>query len=329
MPYFDLPLAELRRHVTETEEPDGLDAFWAETLAEAGQFPLDARYAEAPTPLTVVETFDLSFAGFAGDPIRAWLHVPAGAAERLPCVVEYIGYGGGRGLAHQHVFWATAGFGHLVMDTRGQGSSWSVGHTPDPHAGAPAHPGFLTRGILDRHEYYYRRLYVDAVRAVDAAGAHPLVDPSRIAVAGISQGGGLSLAVASLRDDLAASIPEVPFLADIRRAAEITGADPYHELVRYLRVHRDQTDAALLTLSFFDVALLARRATAPALFSVGLLDDVCPPSTVYAAYNAYGGPKQIVEYAYNEHEGGGEFHQVEKVEWLRRTLPPTPTEEAR
>ena len=53
---------------------------------------------------------------------------------------------------------------------------------------------------------------------------------------------------------------------------------------------------------------------------LALMDDICPPSTVYAAYNAYAGPKEIVEYPYNEHEGGGELHQVAKVDWLRKLL---------
>jgi cephalosporin-C deacetylase len=51
-----------------------------------------------------------------------------------------------------------------------------------------------------------------------------------------------------------------------------------------------------------------------------MMDTVCPPSTVFAAYNAYGGPKEMVEYAYNEHDGGGEFHEVLKVGWLRRLI---------
>jgi cephalosporin-C deacetylase len=320
MPYFDLPLEQLRRHVTGTAEPAGLEAFWRDTIADAARLDTQPRFAEAHTPLTVLNTFDVVYAGDGGNPIRGWLHLPAGAEEPLPCVVEYVGYGGGRGLSHQHVFWATAGYAHFVMDTRGQGSSWSTGHTPDPNAGDAEHPGFMTRGILDAPQYYYRRVYVDAVRAVDAARAHPLVDGARMAVAGASQGGGLSIAVAALRHDVAAAIPEVPFLADIRRATEISDAEPYSEIVRYLKVHRDSVEAAFRTLSFFDVALLGRRATAPALFSVGLMDEVCPPSTVYAAYNAYGGDKEIVEYPYNEHEGGGEFHQVTKAAWLRAIL---------
>ena len=56
-------------------------------------------------------------------------------------------------------------------------------HTPDPGAGfsGPEHPGVLTRGVLDPETYYFRRLYVDAVRAVETAAAHPQVDADRIA----------------------------------------------------------------------------------------------------------------------------------------------------
>ena len=324
MPYFDLPLAQLREHVTEAREPGDLDMFWSDSLEAARRHDLGARFVPSSTPLTVVDTFDVSFAGFGGNPILGWLHLPHAAAGPLPCVVEFLGYGGGRGLPHQHVFWATAGFAHFVMDTRGQGGSWATGHTADPNSGSAAHPGFMTRGILDPSDYYYRRLFVDAVRAVDAARAHPAIDPARVAVAGISQGGGLSVAVAALRDDVIAAVPEVPFLADIRRGTVLTDEDPYDEVTRYLKVHRDQVETVFRTLSFVDVALLARRATAPALFSVGLMDVVCPPSTVYAAYNAYGGPKEIIEYAYNDHEGGGEFHQVAKVEWLNALLASLP-----
>jgi cephalosporin-C deacetylase len=317
LPLFDLPAEQLRRHLTGLTEPADLDSYWAATLAE-NDHPVECSFRSASSILTTVETFDVSYAGYGGDEIRGWLHLPTNRPDHaLPCVVEYIGYGGGRGHAHRHTLWAAAGFAHFVMDTRGQGSAWSIGDTPDPNAGHNAYPGFLTRGILSRADYYYRRLYIDAVRAVDAARSHPAVDAERVAVAGISQGGGLTLAVAALRNDVVAALPEVPFLSDMRRATELVDTAPYNEVSHFLKVHRDRVEAVFETLAYFDVALLARRASAPALFSVGMMDTICPPSTVFAAYNAYGGPKEIVEYAYNEHDGGGELHEVLKVGWLR------------
>jgi cephalosporin-C deacetylase len=141
-----------------------------------------------------------------------------------------------------------------------------------------------------------------------------------VAVSGGSQGGGLALAAAALVADVAAVLVDVPFLADIRRGIEVAQRGPYPELVRYLGAHRDLEAQTWATLGYFDVALLASRATAAALFSVALMDETCPPSTVYSAYNAYGGPKEIREYPYNDHEGGDIFQKVAQLRWLRARL---------
>ena len=199
------------------------------------------------------------------------------------------------------VFWAAAGYAHLVMDTRGQGSGWSTGVTPDPAGSAPAQPGYMTRGLTDPAEYYYRRVYADAVRAVEFMRTVDEVDGTAIAVTGASQGGGLSLAVAALADEVSAVMPDVPFLCDFRRSTQVAMTNPYLEIVRYLAAHRDHEEVAFATLAYFDGAVLARRASAPALFSVALMDETCPPSTVYAAFHASAGPTEIVSYAYNDH----------------------------
>ena len=317
MAFTDLPPDQLRAYAPALEGPDDLVDFWTATLDETRAHPLDARFEPVETGLRVIETFDVTFAGFGGNPIRGWLHRPAGSTERLPVVVEYLGYGGGRGLAHERTLFAQAGYAHLVMDTRGQGSGWSVGDTPDPvGSGAPAQPGYMTRGLLDPRDHYYRRVFADGVRAVEAARAHPGVDADRVAVTGGSQGGAISLAVAGLVPDLVGAAPDVPFLCDIERAIGIADTDPYAELTRYLAAHRDHRAAALETLRYVDAASLGRLATAPALFSVGFMDDTCPPSTVFAAYHAYGGHKSIHEYPENGHEGGGPFHDRVKLAWL-------------
>lgn len=314
-----MPLEEMRAYAPPLAVPADLDAFWEATLAEAREHDLAATFTPVDSGLRVISTFDVTYAGHGGSPVRAWLHLPAGSDGPLPAVVEYLGYGGGRGLAHERVMWAAAGYAHLVMDTRGQGSTWSVGDTPDPDPiGAPNHPGFLTRGILDPATYYYRRLYTDAVRAVEVARSHRAIDPVRIALTGGSQGGALSIAVAALVPDVVAAMPDVPFMSDLPRAIVLNDKDPYAEIARYLKAHRDHTERVHATLSYFDVAVLGRRAQVPALFSVGLMDETTPPSTVYASYNWYGGPKEIREYPFNDHEGGGGFHDVAKMAWLRR-----------
>ncbi len=163
----------------------------------------------------------------------------------------------------------------------------------------------MTRGLLDRDTYYYRRLYVDAYRLVDVAKGLDGVDASRITVTGRSQGGALSLVAAGLRDDIALAVPHVPFLCAFQRALQVTDRDPFGEILRWLTTHRLEADQALATLGYFDGVSFARRATCPATFSVGLRDLVSPPSTVYAAHNVYGGPRDMTVWQFNGHEAGG------------------------
>lgn len=323
MALYDLSPTELRNYRPELDEPADFDDFWASTLAEARRHDVLIDLRPADAALTLVEVEDLTFAGFDGHPIRAWVTRPAGTrGEALPAVVEYLGYGGGRGMAHEHLHWPAAGYVHVLMDTRGQGSTWSAGGaTPDPVGSGPATPGSMTRGILDPAEYYYRRTMTDAARAVDAARALPGVDPARVAVGGGSQGGGLALAAAGLSDGLVGVMADVPFLCHYRRAVTLVDTDPYHEIVRFLAVHRDREEQVFRTLSYFDGVHLGRRATAPALFSVALRDDICPPSTVYAAYNHYGSlggdpEREITVYEFNKHEAGQAYQTDRQHRWL-------------
>lgn len=325
MAHFDLKDAALRGYRPDLAVPAGLDEFWTRTLEESPAQP--PAFEPVDNRLRLIDTYDVTYAGYGSAPIKGWLHLPAGAEKPLPVVVQYIGYGGGRGLPHEQTLWAAAGYAQLVMDTRGQGSASRSGHTPDPDAtGEPAHPGFMTSGVLSPETYYYRRVFTDAVRAVDAALTHPLVDAERVAVAGASQGGGIAIAAAALHPVVRFALVDVPFLCDFRRATALVDSNPYAEIVRYLKTHRERVSAVFSTLAHFDGAVLGRRARADALFSVALMDDICPPSTVYAAYNWFGSDaadpvsKDIVEYDFNGHEGGQAHHERVQLQWLGERL---------
>ncbi len=318
MPRFDLGLSELESYLPDLREPLDFDAFWTTTLAESRAQAVAPVLTPESTPFTTLDVFDVTFSGFGGDPVKAWLSVPRNIDGPLPAVVEYIGYNGGRGLPVERLAWASAGYAHLLMDTRGQGSGWgSGGATPDPHPTGPAVPGFMTRGIESPETYYYRRVFTDAALAVDAVRAMPNIDPARVAVAGGSQGGGIALAAAGLSDGLVAAMPDVPFLCHFERAVGFTGGDPYQEIVRYLSVYRGADERVFNTLSYFDGASHAKRADAAALFSVALMDDVCPPSTVFAAYNHYAAADKAIEvYTHNQHEGGQSFQWLAQSAFL-------------
>lgn len=327
MPLTDLSLDKLRDYRPDRVEQPDFDEFWKQTLAEAtaaGQAPL---FTPHDAGLATVEVLDVTFSGFGGDPIKAWLLLPRHRTGPLPCVVEYIGYSGGRGFPHDWLIYSAAGYAHFVMDTRGQGSGGLPGHTPDrdPHATPPAVGGYMTRGVTDPATYYYRRLMTDAALAVGAARSHPAVDAAKVAVLGGSQGGGLAIAAGGLVPDVAAVLPDVPFLCHYRRAVDIASDGPYPEIRKYCASHRRSTTEVFRTLSYFDGVNLGARATAPTLFSVALMDPICPPSTVYAAYHHYASGndtvrKQIEVYEFNGHEGGQGFQHAARMAFLREVF---------
>lgn len=298
---------------------DDIEEFWASTLAASRERSFPARFRRVESPVTAFAFYDVEFAGFMGDVVRGWLILP-GTDEPAPLVVEYLGLGGGRGLPHDHLFWASCGFAHFLMDSRGQGSGWRAGDTPDPWPCGVGGDRFFTRGLQSADEYYYRRFFTDAVLAVDAARQAPGVDASRVAVAGISQGGGTALVVASLRDDIDAVVANVPAFGRFPLAVSLAEEGPYWELANFLGIQRAMTGQAFKTLEFFDTANLMENAKAPALISIGARDVLVPPQSIREAIEFYGGPIDVVEYPFNGHEGGSSVHQLLEVDWVRRNL---------
>lgn len=318
MPFFDWPLEQCQQYHPVTHEPADFDAFWAETLAVARRYPLDAQFTPVDAGLALLDSYDVTFSGYGGQRIKGWFLHPRGATGPLPCVIEYIGYGGGRGYPHDWLVWPSAGYATLVMDTRGQGTTWRKGDTPDiPDGGNPHLPGFMTQGVLDPHHYYYRRVFTDAVRAIEAARAHPVVHRARIALTGGSQGGGIALAAAALDATVAYTLPDVPFLCHFERAIGLTDKLPYQEIVTYLHTHREREAQVFATLGYFDGIHFARRLKVESLFSTAMMDETCPPSTVFAAYNAVPAKKEIAVYRFNNHEGGESLHTAAKLRFLR------------
>ncbi|MBO0979626.1 acetylxylan esterase [Microbacterium sp. SD291] len=317
MALTDLPLDQLRSFRPDVAEPADFDDFWARTLAESRALAIAPELQPAETPISRLTVEDLTFSGFGGEPIRAWITRPR-TDEVLPAVVEYIGYNGGRGIPGERLQWAAAGFVHVLMDTRGQGSGWgSGGDTPDPHGSEGAVPGFMTRGISNRDTYFYRRVFTDATLLIDAVKQLPFVDAGRIAVTGGSQGGGISLAAGALHPDVFAVMPDVPFLCHFRRSVELTPEHPFKEIERYLAVRRGRADDVFETLSYFDGVNFARRITTPSLFSVALMDAIVLPSSVFAAFNHIGSADAEIEvYEFNGHEGGQIVQWVRQAEWL-------------
>ena len=314
----DWPLEKLVDYKPESTAQDDFEAFWCRNKAESRKVPLNASFEAVENSLPGANVYDVSFDGADGVRVRGWFLTPKDVNESLPAVVQFIGYSGGRDYPHalaQHVL---NGFCAFIMDSRGQGGG--TGQTLTTSHGAQR--GFITHGILDKVEYYYRNFYLDTVRAVQAVAEREEVDESRIATIGGSQGGALTIACAALSDQVRVMAPDVPWLSHFRRSVDIA-VGPYEEITEFMKKHPEHIEQAFETLSYFDnMNLVEMVKVSNAYYSVGLWDDICPPSTVFASYNRLPDSveKSIEVYRYNKHEGGHNLHQQRKLEWLRNVL---------
>lgn len=299
--------------------PDGFDEFWQGTLAEhAGRG--DSRIETVATALRGIVVQDVAFSGFGGHPVKGWMLAPAHGGSR-GTVVQFLGNNTGRGIPEQWTLLPSAGYTTFVMDNRGQSGPGSVGDTPDPVGSDPQIVGRMTSGIRCPETYYYRRLFVDAVCAIDTVRSQDTLGDEPLFVAGGSQGGTTALAAAALCAGIAGALIEVPLLCDIPRSVKTAADGPFTQIRDYLRTRRGDEEAVFDTLSFFDGVHFASRARAPALLAVGMRDPVCPPQGVLAAYEAYAGAgKTLCTYRYDGHEHGQWQHRRRRLEFLEQCV---------
>jgi cephalosporin-C deacetylase len=298
MPSIDLPLEELRNYAPSIYPPADLDQYWSATLQAANAQPLGTILEAHELELRGVAISEVGFDGFEGGRIAGWYLRPEGEGT-FPGVVVYHGYSG-RGPRPLELYTLAAqGVAVLSFDCRGQNGESTDGVSRD--GGYVA--GWMTQGIRSPAEYYYRYVYADAVRAIEVLASFPEVDEQRIAVTGVSQGGGLALVAAALSDRPVFAWADVPFLCDFRRAVEVVDKKPYTEITDFLRAHPALEDDVWNTLSYIDLLNLADRVSCPVVVTAALWDDVCPPSTIFGVFRRIGSAKKTMRIMpYHRHE---------------------------
>src|SRR5947209_3888735 len=280
MPSIDMPIEQLRQYKPSQHREADFEDFWDETVAEAKAQPLNGELIPYRLPARGVECYAVRFDGFGGGRLAGWYLRPA-LNGRFPGVCVYHGYGNRAARPLELLHLAAQGVCVLSTDCRGQnGQSQDAGAYPEGHS-----LGWMTQGIRDPLTYYYRSIYADGLRALELLAAREEVDADRLVVTGKSQGGGISLAVAALSDRPALALPDIPFLCDFRRGMAVAQVGPYGEIPSFLKAHPHLYEQTVRTLSYFDVMNLASWVRCRTVVLNCLWDDICPPSTIFAAYN--------------------------------------------
>jgi cephalosporin-C deacetylase len=305
MPSIDMPLEEMRKYKPALYREADFESFWDSTINEALKQPLNAELIPYDLPMAGLQAYALRFDGFGGGRIAGWYIRPTNG-EKFPGVCHYHGYSMRAPRILEMLPFAAQGMCVLSMDCRGQN-----GQSQDASIADEGHSiGWMTKGIRNPKEYYFRYVFADAVRALEVLARRDEVDDKRLAITGGSQGGALTLAVAALSDRPALAMADVPFLCDFRRAIQITPAGPYPEIANFCKAFPALYDDAIRTLSYVDCMNLAPWITCRTIISNSLWDDICPPSTIFAAYNHMTADKKMDIYPFHKHELPYEHSEV-------------------
>ena len=295
-------------------DADALRSFWATVRQELDEVPIDAE-AELvqPEPVPLTQTWKLTLTGLDGVKTRAYLTLPAtGDARPLPAVVFTPGYGGDTAHAAMASLCYYKRLALLTVYPRGQGESkeyWQVAEGETK----------LTMGLERPETQYYRAAYADCMRGIDYLCTREEIDAERIGVIGMSQGGGLRLATASLDPRVPCAVAHAPFLCNYPVAMETATTGPYLELINRFANDPAAKAQALETLAWFDPLNLAQFITCPTFVSIGLADTTCPPETIRPVYQQISSFKGLIEIPGAGHAWAYVYRDFDDL-WLSRFL---------
>jgi len=304
MPLVDMPLDKLYAYTGRNPRPRDHDAFWDAALAEMHALNPQVELVPHPLNSNIAECFSLYFTGVGGARVHAKYLRPKDVTTPHPAVLQFHGYTGNSGDWSDKLQYVAQGFSIAALDCRGQGglsedTGGVVGNT---------HNGHIIRGLDGPPEkLLYRQIFLDCAQLANIVMGMPEVDANRVGAFGGSQGGALTLACAALAPRIKRAAPVYPFLCDYRRVWEMDlAANAYAELRTFFRFFdplHEREEEIFTKLGYIDIQYLAPRIRADIMMGVGLMDNICPPSSQFSAYNKITAPKSLVIYPDFGHEG--------------------------
>lgn len=300
---FDLPFDKLLTYSGINPRPDDFDNYWDDALAEMRSLHPNIEFVPSDFQTPFAECLDLYFTGVGGARIHARVVRPRHDHGFHPAVLMFHGYSGDAGDWLRLLPYAALGYTVAALDCRGQGgfSQDTGGQT-----GMTWH-GHIIRGLDgEPRDLLYRSIFLDTAQLAHLVMDMHHVDPTRVGVTGDSQGGGLTLACAALAPKIKLAAPVYPFLCDYKRVWELDlDINAYAELRDYFRWHdplHQHENEIFTRLGYIDVQNLCPRIKAEVYMGVSLRDQICPPSTQFAAYNKITATKNLEIYPDFAHE---------------------------
>ncbi len=267
------------------DEPEDFDAFWKACRKELDVIPVKADLVKVDVPpdqQSKYEWFDVKVDCAGGMPVSGYLWKPVGAKPRsLPAIVNY----------------HSAGV-RSARDTFSHDKSLAITFDVNAHGIANGQPskfysdlsqnelnGYWGRGKNDRDKFYFKDMYMRAMRALDYVKSLPEWDGKNLIVMGVSQGGAQAIVAAALEPQVKLCLANVPALSDL--SCSLAKPQRQSGWPSPFKAKDDKPDDETVakTVAYYDNVYFAKRIKADIYISTGFIDNTCPPTGVYAVFN--------------------------------------------
>lgn len=291
--------------------PDDFKAFWDNAITKAASVPLDAKITLIPERSTeTVNVYQVNIQNYeTGTRVYGILAKPK-KEGKYPAILQVPGagirpYGGIIDLAEKGII-------TLQIGIHGIPVTYEMGLYDDLRTGALKNYQFFN--LDDRDQYYYKRVYLGCVRAVDYLYSLPEFDGNNLMVWGGSQGGALSIVTAALDDRVKGLVSLYPALSDM--TGYLHGrAGGWPHMFNQANAPFMAKEEKIKVSAYYDVVNFARFVKVPGFYTWGYNDETCPPTSYYAAYNLIQAPKELYLVPETGHWTFPEQH-VKIQEWI-------------
>jgi len=269
--------------------PTDFAAYWEQAKTELAKIPLDARMTLLPERCTEnVNVYHVNLQNFrAGARLYGILCVPKKEGKH-PAILKVPGAGSRP--YNGDITTAEKGFITFEIGIHGIPVNMDISVYNNLMAGALA--GYWNSNLDDKDRYYYKRVYLGCVRANDFIITLPQYDGINLGVTGGSQGGALSIITAALDTRVKFLAAFYPALSDLTGYLK-SRAGGWPHLFDKTNLAFNNKKEKIETAGYYDVVNFARLLKVPGMYSWGFNDEVCPPTSMYAAYNVITAPKEL------------------------------------
>ncbi len=271
------------------QNPTDFNQFWTQAKTELASVPMDVKMTLMPERCTEkVNVYHVNLQNYrVGTRLYGILCVPR-KAGKYPAILKVPG----AGIRPYFGDVATAEKGFITFEIGIHGIPVIMDLSVYASLSAGSLAGYPMTNLDDKDRYYYKRVYLGCVRANDFLISLPEYDGSQLAVTGGSQGGALSIITAALDKRVKYLAAFYPAICDVTGYLNGRAGGWPHLFDKGNLAFNNKKDK-IETCGYYDVVNFARMVTVPGMYSWGFNDETCPPTSMYAAYNVIGAPKDL------------------------------------